>query len=196
MPFYQYRKSHCGGKTVIRLSLQWIPCTCKTTSLYWNRTLKEERKDGWKEREEGCQMNFFFSLTSWVYFNIKAIFLDIENHNIHLNIQKNGNETILIVIGLSYCFLPVRFQTITWTNDDLFSNRYNGNPYTGNILRLSCICNGKSYTGKTVALYWNSLMVGVILGHLSHVLGIPVVWKDSLKYKIFLGPPVLERLSW
>ena len=43
MPSYQYRKSHCGDKTVVRsyLSPQYygISFTGKTTSLYWIRVL-------------------------------------------------------------------------------------------------------------------------------------------------------------
>ena len=39
MPSYQYRKSHCGDKTVIRSSYlhNGISYTSKTTSLYWIR---------------------------------------------------------------------------------------------------------------------------------------------------------------
>ena len=37
MPSYQYRKSHCGDKTVVRSSYlhNGISCTGKMTSLYW-----------------------------------------------------------------------------------------------------------------------------------------------------------------
>ena len=37
MPSYQYRKSHCGDKTVVRSSYlhNWISYTGKMTSLYW-----------------------------------------------------------------------------------------------------------------------------------------------------------------
>ena len=37
MPSYQYRKSHCGDKTILRPSYlhNGIPYTGKTTSLYW-----------------------------------------------------------------------------------------------------------------------------------------------------------------
>ena len=41
MPSYQYRKSHCGDKTVVRSSYlhNGISYTGKTTSLYWIRAL-------------------------------------------------------------------------------------------------------------------------------------------------------------
>ena len=41
MPSYQYRKSHCGDKTVVRSSYlhNWISYTGKMTSLYWIRAL-------------------------------------------------------------------------------------------------------------------------------------------------------------
>ena len=41
MTSYQYRKSHCGGKTILRLSYlhNMISYTIKTTSLYWIRAL-------------------------------------------------------------------------------------------------------------------------------------------------------------
>ena len=41
MPSYQYRKSHCGDKTVIRSSYlhNGISYTAKMTSLYWIRAL-------------------------------------------------------------------------------------------------------------------------------------------------------------
>ena len=41
MPSYQYRKSHCGDKTVVRSSYlhSGISYTGKTTSLYWIRAL-------------------------------------------------------------------------------------------------------------------------------------------------------------
>ena len=37
---YQYRKSHCGAKTIVRSSYlhNGISYTCKVTSLYWIRT--------------------------------------------------------------------------------------------------------------------------------------------------------------
>ena len=39
MPSYEYRKSHCGDKTILRPSYlhNGISCTGKTTSLYWIR---------------------------------------------------------------------------------------------------------------------------------------------------------------
>ena len=41
MSFYQYRKSHCGDKTIVRSSYlhNGISYTGKTTSLYWIRAL-------------------------------------------------------------------------------------------------------------------------------------------------------------
>ena len=41
MPSYQYRKSYCGDKTVVRSSHlhNWITYTGKTTSLFWIRAL-------------------------------------------------------------------------------------------------------------------------------------------------------------
>ena len=41
MPSYQYRKSHCGDKTILRPSYlhSGISYTGKTTSLYWTRAL-------------------------------------------------------------------------------------------------------------------------------------------------------------
>ena len=42
MPSYQYRKSHCGDKTIVRSSYlhNGISYTGKTTSLYWIRALE------------------------------------------------------------------------------------------------------------------------------------------------------------
>ena len=49
MSSYQYRKSHCGDKTILRSSYlhNGIPYTGKMTSLYWNRALA---KHSWRTR--------------------------------------------------------------------------------------------------------------------------------------------------
>ena len=44
MTSYQYRKSHCGDKTIVRSSYlhNWISYTGKMTSLFWIRALEIE----------------------------------------------------------------------------------------------------------------------------------------------------------
>ena len=58
---YQYRKSHCGDKTVVRSSYlhNGISCTGKTTSLYWIGALG------------GFLTNFFCSIIIPIFFRIK-----------------------------------------------------------------------------------------------------------------------------
>ena len=56
MPSYQYRKPHCGDKTVIRSSYlqNGISYTGKTTSLYWIRALFNCWLLSWKKYLQFC----------------------------------------------------------------------------------------------------------------------------------------------
>ena len=58
MPSYQYRKSHCGDKTVVRSSYldNRISYTGNMTSLYWIRAqvLSRERRYSWSSVDKRC----------------------------------------------------------------------------------------------------------------------------------------------
>ena len=53
MPSYQYRKSHCGDKTILRPSYlhNGISYTCKTTFLYWIGALVFQHLDSIPEKK-------------------------------------------------------------------------------------------------------------------------------------------------
>ena len=74
MSSYQYRKSHCGDKTVVRSSYlhNGISYTDKMTSLYWIRALNERRVDSRSEAflNQNFAYWFFIARTTLWYIDI------------------------------------------------------------------------------------------------------------------------------
>ena len=93
---YQYRKPHCGDKTILRPSYlhNGISYTGKTTSLYWIGA-------------QGTSHCIIWISNGRVYWRI---------------LWSNGYMTphIFVNIGLGNVVPPVRYQVMTWTNCDLY----------------------------------------------------------------------------
>ena len=94
MSSYQYRKSHCGDKTILRPSYlhNGISYTGKTTSLYWIGAL--------------------------VSLDILA-YQELNCWNLVTHTSMNWGNWVIIVSSES--MLLVRLQAITWTKADLLS---------------------------------------------------------------------------
>ena len=127
MSSYQYRKSHCGDKTVVRSSYlqNGISYTGKTTSLYWIRALSvtTSRCHEWSgfASTHWCrgkmaailQTTFPISFTwmkifvFWFKFHHFASFQD----RIDSSDSENGLAT-------------TRWKAIIWTKDGLFTDAY------------------------------------------------------------------------
>ena len=115
MSSYQYRKSHCGDKTVIRSSYlhNGNSYTGKTTSLYWIRTQK-----GWEN---------IVSSTLWGLDQMAAIFWMtyskafswMKMYEFHLKYHWNlflRFELTIFIIGSDNGLVPTRKEAIIWTN--------------------------------------------------------------------------------
>ena len=86
MASYQYRKSHCWDKTVVRSSYlhNGISYTGKMTSLYWIR-------DQWFSTQTGCNVEsghffffFFFMLTGTSHWTNNWSVRDLRSHVVML----------------------------------------------------------------------------------------------------------------
>ena len=137
MPSYQYRKSHCGDKTILRPSYlhNGISYTGKTTSLYWISTLVEMQAPR-------LLAHHIIDVTPLLLINIVRLgqdghhfgrqhfemrLLDRKCVNIDLNFPKFcslWSNPQYANIGSDNGLVPSRRKAIIWTNDDLITDAY------------------------------------------------------------------------
>ena len=112
MSSYQYRKSHCGDKTVVRSSYlpNGISYTGKISSLYWIRALATSRHNA----SDKITSDFKFLWISLTYWGRMT----------HICIRK------LTIIGSDIGLSPGRCQVIIWTNAGILLIRTSGTNFS------------------------------------------------------------------
>ena len=90
MPFYQYRKSHCGDKTVVRSSYLYngISYTGKMASLYWIGDLLSGRL-----REYIFSLQYFsYDCNHYCTIPIKKTHMTFERHHMSIMIYSHHRQ--------------------------------------------------------------------------------------------------------
>ena len=91
MPSYQYRKSHCGDKTILRPSYlhNGISYTNKMTSFYWIRDLmatSHYQDQCWLVSRRSCSIHFHKNFQiSWNNLGLKVTHLKLLPHLLMVN---------------------------------------------------------------------------------------------------------------
>ena len=96
MTSYQYRKSHCGDKTILRPSYlhNGISYTGKTTSLYWIRPLGDVFHSLWRDNPDLVKMHFLlaWNMMLWSCHNFAHATTDQDLNYELINILWNRSD--------------------------------------------------------------------------------------------------------
>ena len=127
MPSYQYRKSHCGDKTILRPSYlhNGISYTDKMTSLYWIRP--------WWSRD---------------HFNIKMSFTSIGNLIVEIT---RSYDSLISTMGFPILIRwHLYIESGPWWSRDHFNIKMSSDSITNYkekaVPRVSHLYNGNTYT--------------------------------------------------
>ena len=126
MSSYQYRKSHCGDKTVVRSSYlhNGIFYTGKITSLYWNKTLVYDSFS--KKEVTGC----FATQQTSSGIRSGTTYNSLRPSDAYICV---GNLTI---IGSDNGLSPGLRQAIIWTNAGILLMRPLGTNFNEILIEI------------------------------------------------------------
>ena len=163
MPSYQYRKFHCGDKTIFRPSYlhNGISYTGKTTTLYWIRALvpshftRELIEDSCHSGTDGI-LHIFRLYGGYTNFFV----VGQRYFTTGLTCEIRVHTALAICSLLAKWLTRRRWYTGGWFNIKMPSYQYRKS-HCGDktIFRPSYLHNGISYTGKTTSLYWIRALV-------------------------------------